>query len=387
MYEKVNNIVDELRNEIIDVSKYIHDHPELQFKEFKSAQYLKDQLLSHGFTMSDDCSEYPTAFKACFNPNARAYKVAILAEYDALPEIDHACGHNLIAAVAYGTAIALSKIAEALDFEVIIIGTPAEEGGHGGKIKLIEAGVFDDIDYALMVHPSTENLVARGSRANARFQVEFKGRACHSSRPEKGVNALNAMVQFMNNLDNQRHIMPFKSTFNGIITHGGTADNVVPDYARCQYSVRVARDQDLEIVFNQLRQIIKGVEMITGTEARLKIVPGYAACQPNVPMAYRFRHHLEALGEKFCEPNPDGLFGSSDIGNVSVLMPTIHAYFNVQGEKKIMSHHKSFTEAVVSDFAHEQMIKTTKSLAKTILDIHMDSAFRGEILSYFRGES
>lgn len=383
MYRRLDSIVDRLKNEIVGVSKFIHSHPELQFREFESSKHLVEQLRNHHFDVEDGVGGYETAFRGVFNKGASDYKIAVLAEYDALPEIDHACGHNLIAAVAFGTAVALSQIAVDHGFEVVIIGTPAEEGGHGGKIKLIDAGVFDDIDFALMLHPATSNMVARGSRANARFSIEFRGKACHSSRPENGINAVNAMIQCINALDNQRHIMPFKSTFNGIITHGGTADNVVPDYARCQYSVRVAKDTDLEIVFDKLRNIISGVEKMTGAKGTLNIVPGYAACKPSVPMAYRYRDHMIEFGETFRKPNPDGLFGSSDIGNVSVKIPTIHGYFNIQEHERIESHNLSFTKAAVTDYAHDQTIKSIKALARTILDMHISAGFRQEIIDYY----
>lgn len=382
MIDKIFDKVDEIKEELLQLSKNIHDNPELSFEEYKSSGFVKDLLREHNFEIEDNSGGMETAFKARFKGNADGPRIAFLAEYDALPEIGHACGHNLIAMVSAGAAIALSKFMDEIPGEIIVMGTPAEEGG-GGKVVLIEAGEFDGIDYSLMTHPSTENLINRGGLAISSIGLKFYGVSAHSAAPEFGINALQGVIQTFNNIDSMRGIFPTGTNVNGIIIKGGIASNIIPDYAESHFTIRARTLGDLKIVVNHFKNIVESVEKLTGARAELDIGKPYAERYPNLVMGESFKRHMEAQGEVVNYPDPHAKVGSSDIGNVSLLMPAIHEYFRITMEN-INAHAVEFTEASISDFAHEMGIKATKSLASVAYEILIDEKFRDEIDEEFK---
>lgn len=377
MVKKIFKEVENIKEDLVKLSKNIHENPETAFEEYKSAEFIKNLLRKYDFDVEEESGGLVTAFKARFKGNGEGPRIGFLAEYDALPEIGHGCGHNLIAAVSAGAAIALSKFMKDLPGEVLLIGTPAEEGG-GGKIILIEEGVFDDIDYALMTHPSTENKVHRGGTAAADVDLEFFGVSAHSSAPEFGINALQGVIQTFNNIDHRRAMLPIGSNINGIITKGGVASNVIPDYARCNFTVRAKNTGDLKLILDEIIEIVRGVEKLTGAKGKLEMGKIYAERYPNYLMGEVFKKYMELQGEEVVYPDPHAKVGSSDIGNVSLIMPAIHEYFKIT-KTLINAHSIEFTEAAKSDYAHEIAIKASKSLAALAYDILTDENFRREI--------
>lgn len=381
MCDIIFNEVDKLRNEMIDLSKKIHSNPELAFEEYKSAGFIKEMLKNHGFDIEENSGGLKTAFKARFKGKGKGPKVAFLAEYDALPEIGHACGHNLIAATSTGAAIALSKIMENICGEVLLMGTPGEEG-LGGKIILLDKGEFDDVDYALMTHPSTVNLIARGGLATTEVVITYHGVSAHSASPESGVNALQAVIQTFNLIDSIRTCMPNKTNINGIITAGGTASNVIPDFAECKFCVRAFTFKDLKTVVGMIKDTIKSVEIFTGAKAEVKIGPAYTERYSNLEMDETFKKYMELQGETVSYPDPDAKVGSSDIGNVTLKIPAIHAYVKIT-DKSVSSHHRDFAEEAVKEQAHEAMVKGAKALAAAAYDIFTDEGLRSAIKREF----
>ncbi|MDR3138514.1 MAG: M20 family metallopeptidase [Treponema sp.] len=373
--------VENLRDEILGLSRNIHENPELAFKEYKSAGFIKALLQKHGFTLEDKIGGLDTAFKGTFPGGKAGPTVALLAEYDALPEVGHGCGHNLISAVSLGAAIALSKNMKEIGGTLALIGTPAEERG-GGKIILLEKGAFEGINYALMTHPSTTNMVNRGGLATTGVHLAFKGRAAHSASPENGINALQALIQTLNLLDAVRVQMPLKATTNAIITDGGTASNIIPEYARCEISVRAATIADLKKVLDMIKKIVSSVESLTGAEADYSTTLIYAERYSNLSIDRVFKKHLESLGETVQYPDPAAKVGSSDIGNVSLVMPAIHAYFKIT-DNRVNAHSKDFAAAAITDYAHEMTLKAAKALACTAYEIFTDGSLRGEIKKEF----
>lgn len=373
--------VENIRDEIFGLSRNIHENPELAFKEFKSAGFIKTLLQKHGFTIEDKIGGLDTAFKGSFPGVMGGPTVAFLAEYDALPDVGHGCGHNLISAVSAAAAIALSKSMKEIGGTLVVLGTPGEERG-GGKIILLERGAFEGIDYALMTHPSTTNMVNRGGLATTGVHLAFKGRAAHSASPENGINALQALIQTLNLLDAVRVQMPLKAITNAIITDGGVASNIIPEYARCEISVRAATIADLKKVLDMIKKIVSSVESLTGAEADYSTTLIYAERYSNLPIDRIFKKHLESLGEIVQYPDPSAKVGSSDIGNVSLVMPAIHAYFKIT-DKKINAHSKDFAAAAVTDYAHEITLKAAKALACTAYEILTDESLRGEIKKEF----
>lgn len=382
MREQIFSEIEKIKNELKKLSKDIHDNPETSLMEYKSSSFIKELLLKHGFEIEDKSGGIDTAFKARFKGKSSGPTIAFLAEYDALPNIGHGCGHNLIAAVSTGAAIGLSKFMKDISGEIILMGTPGEEK-DGGKIMLIEAGEFDDIDFSLMTHPSTVNLIGRGGLATTNVGIEYTGVSAHSSTPEFGINALQGVIQTFNNIDYIRAQLPIGANINGIITEGGIASNIVPDYAKCEFTVRAKTLKDLDEILKKIKTVIKGVENLTGAKSNISIGTPYAERYPNLVMGEIFKKYMEAQGEIVNYPDPNMKFGSSDIGNVSLIMPSIHEYFKI-ADDSINSHSVEFTDASISQFAHTMSLKAAKSLACVGYDILTDETLREEILKEFR---
>lgn len=381
MIDKIFNEIDDIKDEIFQLSRNIHQNPELCYEEHLSSAFIKDVLKKHGFSIEDNSGGMETAFKARFKGCCDGPVVAFLAEYDALPGIGHGCGHNLIASVSTGAAIGLSKLMGQIGGEVVLMGTPAEEGG-GGKVILLEKGEFDDIDYALMTHPSTENLIGRGGLATTGMEITFTGVSAHSAAPEDGVNALQGVIQTFNMIDAIRALLPLKANINGIITKGGIATNIIPDYAQCRLSVRAGSFGDLKVVINRIRNAVAAAEQLTGAKSTIVTGRVYAERYPNLTIGGVFKTYMEKQGETVNYPDPTAKIGSSDIGNVTLKIPAIHAYIKITDEK-IVSHSMEFTKASITEKAHDITLKAAKALACAGYEILTDENLRVEIQKEF----
>jgi len=381
MKEKIYQEIDNIKDELLDLSRKIHETPELCFEEFKSSKLIKELLKKHNFEIEENSGGMETAFKARFKGKGEGPTLAFLAEYDALPEIGHGCGHNLIAMASTGAAIGLSKLMKDIPGEVVLMGTPAEEGG-GGKIVLLEKGEFKDIDFSLMAHPSTQALIGRGGLATTGVDIEYKGVSAHSASPEDGINALQAVIQTFNMIDSIRAQLPFKTNINGIITKGGNASNIIPDFAACDFSVRTRTFADLKLVINKIKNTVEAVEKLTGAKAKVVVGDAYAERYPNLTIGETYKKYMEDQGEKIDYPDPYAKIGSSDIGNVTLKMPAIHAYFKIT-DKSIASHSLNFTNAAVTDEAHESALKTSKALSCAGYEILTDEKLREKILKEY----
>jgi len=375
---------DILRDELVKLSNDIHQTPELAFLEYKSAEFIINLLKKHDFEIDEKIGKMDTAFRGRFKVGSGGPVVAYLAEYDALPDIGHACGHNLIAATSVGAAIALSKVMADKNIagEVILLGTPAEEGG-GGKILLLGEGEFEGVEYTLMTHPSVYNMINRGGLATTKVTVTYHGVAAHSAAAENGVNALQGVIQTFNLIDSIRARMPNKTNINGIITAGGTATNIIPDYAQCKFSVRNATFGDLKIVVAMIKDVVKNVEGLLGVRAEVETSLVYSERYCNLVIDERWKEYMEEQGEEVLYPDPDAKIGSSDIGNVTLKMPAIHAYVKITDEK-VAAHNIAFTKISATDQAHEATMKAVKALAATGLDIMVNDKFRDEINKEFK---
>ncbi len=268
--EAIIEKIDAIETELIELGNKIHSKPELSFEEYNAVENIITTLGKHGFNIKKGIGELETAFRGEYTGKGNGPTLAFLAEYDALPEIGHGCGHNLIATMAVGAAIGLKEVAENINGNIVVLGTPAEEGG-GGKIIMLENGCFDDIDYALMMHPCVNNLILRGGLATQGIRIEYYGKSVHSSFPEGGINALQAVIQTFNMIDQFRGLFPpIKTNVNGIITDGGRAANIIPDYAACEFSVRAATVKDLNMVMEYIEHIISTVEKLIGVKANIE---------------------------------------------------------------------------------------------------------------------
>ncbi len=379
----IQNEIDLIEGELLEVCEKIHANPELSFKEYKASEWIIELLKKHGFEVSEKIGGLDTAFKARFKAKKPGPKVAFLAEYDALPEIGHGCGHNIIATCSVGAAIGLSKVLDGLEGEVILIGTPAEEGG-GGKIILLEENEFEDVDYALMIHPTSHrSIIGRGGLAATRVTVEFQGKAAHSSAPEDGINALSAIISVFNGIDALRPTFDMKSNINGIITNGGDAANIITEYASCDFSVRAKTLAELKNLIEMIKRVVSSAEVLTGAKASIDIGRLYAERYPNITMGEAFKSNMDELGEKMGYPDPNRKVGSSDIGNVTLRVPAIHSYLSI-ADDSVNAHSIEFTKASISQRAKKIAIKGAKGLAMTGYEILHNEVLRKKINNEFQ---
>lgn len=368
---------------LIGLSHEIHKNPETAFKEYKSSKLLTGFLRKRGFQAETGIGGLDTAFMAVKEGKQPGPRIAFLAEYDALPGIGHACGHNVIAAGAMGAFLGTAAVMEELAGTVSIIGTPAEEGG-AGKVILLEQGIFDRVDFAMMIHPSSgKSLITRGGRASTTIRVRFRGKATHSASPGKGINALSAVIAVFNHLDLLRPTFEMQDNVNGIITEGGTAANIIPGEAACEFSLRSRTMLDLERLAGKVRAAVLSAAQLTGAAPDIEEGRIYAERYPNRPMCEALKANMEELGEEMEYPDPNIMYGSSDIGNVSIELPAIHDYLAIAPEG-VNSHHPDFAAAAISERADNICIKAAKGLAMTAVDILEKKEFRKGILAYHR---
>jgi amidohydrolase len=366
--ERVASAVDELRSDLIGASRAIHNDPELAFNERRASARLADLLNDAGFTVERGVGGLETAFRATMEGSEPGPTIAICAEYDALPELGHGCGHNIIATTALGAGLALRRSDNGFAGRIQIIGTPAEEGG-GGKILLAEAGVFDDVDAAIMMHPSTRYMVNRGSLANSRVDITFHGKAAHAAgSPDKGINALDAVIQTFVGINSRRLHMRHDARVHGIITHGGDAVNIIPARASAVFSLRARRRTYQRQLVTMLKEVAEGAALLTGARLEWAERRGYDNMVPNPTIAALCGANMEALGLKVVEPSPVERMGSTDMGDISQVIPAIHAYFSI-GPDTISGHSVEMTEAACSAAGDKAVIDGAKSLAMTAVDL------------------
>lgn len=264
------------------------------------------------------------------------------------------------------------------------MGTPAEESG-GGKIILLNEGAFDDIDYAVMSHPASINEVGRGGRAITGIHIEFFGKSAHSSAPESGINALKAVINTFVGIDEISQTFSDGASTNGIITDGGKADNVIPEYSSCQFTVRAKITDDLMIALEKIKNVIKCSEVLTGAKSNVYIEPIYTERYPNMTMELKYKENMEYLRESVEVADIKGKYGSSDIGNVSIKLPIIHPYLKIM-DNPVNSHSVDFTEISITERAHYGMLKSSKALAMLGADLLLDNNFREKVYSEFERE-
>lgn len=365
----VGPAVDRLADELESLSRRIHDHPELGYQEVKAAGWLADFLERRGFAVERGVAGVPTAFRATID-TGEGPTVAILCEYDALPAIGHACGHNVIAAAGAGAGAALAALRDRLPKgRVQVIGTPAEEGG-GGKIKLIHGGVFERVDAAMMIHGFDRWIMHQDLLGIVRCSFEFTGKASHASAdPWEGVNALDAVIQTFNNVSMLRQQIRPAARIHGIVTNGGAAPNIIPEFASATFYVRAA---ELDYMWTLQQRVIacaEGAALATG--CTLKVIDqrdtAYEPLKRNTTLLELFRANARRFGVVESAANADRL-GSSDIGNVSQVIPAIQPMVQIAPEGTPI-HSRAFAEAAVKPLAREGMLTAAKVMAMTTCDL------------------
>lgn len=360
--------VDRIFPELVRVSRAIHASPELGFEETKSCGLIVDFLESRGFRVESGAASLPTAFCARRGSPERP-SVAFVAEYDALPNIGHACGHNLIAAASAGAGAALASVLGEEGGSVVVVGTPAEEM-HGGKIKMIEKGVFDGLDAAMMFHPSVRNAVVKRTLSMTELRITFHGRSAHAAAtPELGINALDAMILTFSGINALRQQTPEDARIHGIITHGGDAPNVIPSQTEARIAVRALQGEVMRHLVERVRACIQGAAQATGCTSDVEIAgPVYEGLFPNYTLAGIFQEKVEGLGVTINDTDETKYIGSSDIGNLSQVLPVIHPELSICGFDRL-PHTPGFAEAAHSEPAEKVMGIAAKALALTGLEV------------------
>lgn len=370
-------VVEELKDKLISISDKMYHEPEIGLQEFKSSAMLVEFLKSRGFEVETGLAGMPTSFKAVKRGKGPGPTIAILAEYDALPGIGHGCGHNIIGTAAAGAGAALASLMDELDGTVVVLGTPAEEGAvdnAGGKVAMVEAGVFNDVDAAMMIHPSQADVAVASSNARVAMEISFYGKPAHAAgAPHEGINALDAAILTFNNWNALRQHVKEDVRIHGIITKGGVSPNIVPEYAEIRMYVRAKDMNYLKEVEEKVRKCAEGAALATGAKVKFRYTAyTYANMVTNMTMAEAFTKNMESLGRRVQEPEQRSGGGSTDMGNVSQVVPSIHAYVAICKPGEATGHSREFANATVTETGHKALVDGAKALAMTTIDLLVD---------------
>jgi amidohydrolase len=368
------------RDELLDLSHRIHAEPELGMEEFKACGWLSDSLEGAGFEVERGYRGLDTAFAARSGPGP--FRVVVCAEYDALPGIGHACGHNLIAAMSAGAGLGLAAVADQIGVEVTVLGTPAEESA-AGKIMLLERGAFDGVHAAMMVHPSPFDVAEMPIIAVNQLNVKYFGKEAHAAAfPELGVNAADAMVVAQTAIGLLRQHLRPTDRVHGIVTKGGDAPNVVPSFTEGTWLVRAHDLADLAEVEAKVTRCFEAGAIATG--ARLEITPEhppYAEMHHDAALAALYRANAEALGRSFLDfGNIERTAGSTDMGNVSLAVPSIHPAIGIDSLPAV-NHQSEFTAQCATPVADKAVMDGAIAMAWTIVDAATDERLRARLMA------
>lgn len=383
-------VIESARSKLIDLSHRIHAYPELGFEEERAAGWMGDAMADAGFNVERGVCNLPTAFVA--RAGSGPLHIAICAEYDALPAIGHACGHNIIAAAAAGAGLALAKIADDVGLTVSVLGTPAEEVCNaGGKIQMLERGAFDGVHAAMMVHPGPVDMAAPPIIAAAQFDVFFTGKEAHASAfPELGVNAADALTVAQTAVGLLRQHIHHTERIHGIITRGGDAPNVIPARTSARYIARAASIEKLAALLPRVHRCFEAGAIATG--CKYEITGGdqpYAEMHHDRDLCSLFYRNGVALGRKFADRDPRltavgehrGMgAGSTDMGNVSLRFPSIHPLIGIRSLPAV-NHQPEFTAYCVTEEGDRAVIDGAISLAWTAIDAASDPDLRSRLIN------
>jgi amidohydrolase len=379
--EKVQREIDEIAPLLIECSDWMADNPEIGLQEYQASARLAKMLEESGAEVEHGIAEMPTAFRAVLaGSNSSGPTIAMLAEYDALPDVGHGCGHNLIGNAAVGAGMALSRLGSRGELseagvpgKVVVIGTPAEESAvpnSGGKIDILEHGYFGDVDAAIMIHPFTYDQIAPRTMTAYGLEFEFHGKAAHAAfNPDQGINALDAVIQTFVNIGLLRQQVRSEARIHGVVTHGGGAPNVIPPYAACRFRIRsfdVGYGEDLK------RRVIacaEGAALATGAKLEWhEYVKPYLSYLPNNVLDGVLRTNMEVIGRAVEDEAEEEVAGSTDFGNVSQVLPASYAYFGICGEEAGW-HSREVAAATKTQRGHDALIAAAKTLAMSTLDL------------------
>lgn len=354
--------------ELREISRWMYQNPEIGYEEHQSSARLASFLHEHGFSVNHPTHGLPTAFEATVGSSGP--RVVICCEYDALPDVGHACGHNIIATAALGAGVAVAGLVDQLGIRVTVLGTPAEEGG-GGKVDLILAGALEDAAAAMMIHPSPYDLLDPSFQARASFTVEYTGKESHAAfAPHAGVNALDAFVQaYMNVATLRQQILP-TDRVHCIIDHGGEASNIIPSYTRSTWGIRSADGDRLEELIPKVMACFEAAAKATGCQVEIVSAGHPYGNMVNEPtMTALFQANSTALGRPLAtEADKGAAGGSSDMGNVSQVVPSIHPMIGIETNGAV-NHQREFAAATITESGDQAITDGALAMAHTIIDM------------------
>ena len=379
---KLENKFSEIFEDLKELNEYIYKNPELGRKEFKACEAHKNLLKKYGFEIEENYIGIPTAYLAKYSSGKKGIKIGYLAEYDALPEIGHGCGHNILGTTSIGAGILLKEYIDEFGGEVLIFGTPAEET-FGAKVDMAEAGCFDDIDVAMISHPTGKNHEKSGtSQAMEALQFTFRGKTAHAAGdPYNGINALDGVIQFFNSVNALRQQTKTSARIHGIISNGGEAANIIPDLAVANFYIREATTKEMLKLSERVKNCAKGAALATGTSLEIENYEyTFKHLVTNEKLSSIYTKNLELQGIKDI-PISDPT-GSSDCGDVSHHCPTIHTYFPIS-KCELTGHSLEFAKATITEEAYKGMKEAIFALVMTGKDILENENLLKEIKDEF----
>ena len=388
LIERVSAAAEALRAELTEMSRTIHDNPELAGLTAPLAQRLQTELLGkYGFEVEENYCGFPTAYRAVYRGKRPGPKIAMLAEYDALPKLGHGCGHNLIAMMSVGAGITMREFADEFGAEIYVYGTPAEETA-GTKVEMSQRGVFRDMDVAMMAHPANENSSSINSMAMVCRRFEFFGRAAHAAgAPEQGLKALDAMINFFNLINALRQQTRDDARIHGVIKHGGDAPNIIPDYTSALFYIRSSKNAQLMKLMERVEECARGAALGTGTT--VKITPDevdFKDTCSNMYLSELACQQMEKLSVSMRRLGDAPHMGSSDLGDVSYECPAIHLYAwmgpPLRG-KNYYGHTQEFAEVACTDTAFDNAMNFVKGFTMTAIELMTNPAHLAAIREEF----
>jgi amidohydrolase len=375
-YATARGALEAARDGLVELSHRIYAHPELGYEEVQASAWLADALEAAGFETQRGYGDMPTAVVGTVGRGS--LRVAICSEYDALPGVGHACGHNVICTAGLGAALALLPLVDELGLTVMLLGTPAEEGG-GGKIGFVQGGFFEDVHAAMMVHPYTVDVSEPSIIAVQQLGISYHGREAHASGfPWLGVNAADAMVVAQTAIALLRQQLQPNDRIHGFTTKGGDAANIIPSETSADYMVRAGTAERLEEVLGKVRNCFEAGALATGCSVEITTDTAYTDMRHDSELAAIYRRHAESLGRVFVDEPPAPV--STDMGNVSYAVPSIHPFIGIESHGAL-PHQAAFADACATPSADQAIFDGALSMALTVIDMARDEALRNRLLA------
>ena len=384
LIDRVAGIVDRLTPELTELTLNIWNNPEIGLEEEKACRWQVSLLRKYGFEVETPYAGFDTAYRAVYRGKKPGPKIAMLAEYDALPEIGHGCGHNLIAMIGVGSGIAMREFADELGGEICVFGTPAEEN-LGSKVQMSEQGAFDDMDVAMMSHPASYNSDCFNTTAVNSYQISFYGKTAHAAgAPQEGKNALDAMVNFFNMVNALRQQMKPDVRLHGIVTKGGAAPNIIPDYTESIFYVRANRHQDIDELFSRVENCARGAALGAGVEYKTQFTQGNNKdTRSNMALAELIAVQMEKLGVNVTRTHGEYTPGSSDMGDVSYCCPSVQSTFDISQGGNINPHTREFAQCAGSPEGIQAGLRVICGFVMTAVELMSEPVHLKEIKSEF----